>query len=67
MSFRPYSADDDGATVVVYLSDAQAAQFEALLGELRAIDPATDDNDVCARIFATGLAAEWGKLKEITP
>lgn len=53
--------------VTVWLTPAQLMCLELLLGELRAIDPALDDNAVVDRIFAAGLDAEWTTLKEIAP
>lgn len=48
---------DERIPVTVMLTPVQAARLEALIADLRALDPSIDDNDVADAVFDTGLAA----------
>ena len=48
---------DERIPVTVMLTPASAARLEALIADLRALDPSIDDNDVSDAVFDTGLSA----------
>ena len=59
---------DERIPVTVMLTPASAARLEALIADLRALDPSIDDNDVSDAVFDTGLSAyEFSLTTEPTP
>lgn len=59
---------DERIPVTVMLTPVQAARLEALIADLRALDPSIDDNDVADAVFDTGLSAyEFSLTTEPTP
>lgn len=48
---------DERIPVTVMLTPVQALRLEALIADLRALDPSIDDNDVSDAVFDTGLSA----------